>query len=226
MSAQLRLSLNELSALLKAVFQGCFGHRQDWAAITDTVMWLETRGFGGLDMVMEAMDKDLQLSPCKVDINDIEDGVCEIDLNNGSLLCVLHMCADVAVDMASKSGKATLVIKNARHGRAIMASLMPASKFGYAAIAYWQDGHAQCSPNAVSPSFHAGDYEKVELHIETMQSQNPPSADASSNAIIARYDHALANGILVKRDVYDTLNQIADRILVEATDASRQGAGE
>lgn len=224
--SMLRLSLNELSALLKSALQGCFRHSQDWAAITETIIWLESRGFGGLNLLMEAMDDNHHLTPFTANIIETDDpSVCAIDAGGSSLLLGLHMCSDIAADMATRHGQATLIINNATQTSAIIAATVPCARFGHAVRSTWKDGFAQISLNDVSPSVHEGQFETVEIKLcKVFESEATPVL--TSAEVQARYELSLAQGLEVGVDIYKTLNGIADRILVEATKASRRGAGE
>ncbi|MGB0907708.1 MAG: hypothetical protein ACPGVT_09455 [Maricaulaceae bacterium] len=227
MTAPLRLSLNELSALIKSVFQGCFGHDQDWGEMAERVMWLEARGFGGLDMLMDVLGEDMTLRGFAGEITAAGDGKsCVIDLNGGSLLLGLHICSDIAVDMAARHGEAKVVIKNARHGSAVLAAVSTCAKFSYPVRALWHEGSAFCEFGAVAPTIYGSEYEGVEIHLGGVFEHKDASATLSGEAVQARYEDSLAHGIAVNTDVYAALNQVADRFLVEATEASRKGAGE
>lgn len=190
-------------------------------------MWLEARGFGGLDMLMDAMNARHELSAFSGAISEgCDDTVCEIDFKGGSLLLGLHMCTDLAIDMAAKTGHASLIIKNARHNAAIIAATASCARFDYSSEAVWNEGYAKCAAGEVAPAVFGGLHDRVELRVSQTIEASTRDIKLSGSDVQERYDMALQNCISVDVDIYKTLGLVADRILVEATEASRQGAGE
>jgi hypothetical protein len=201
MSAPLRLSHNELSALLKYAFQGLFGHSQDWGALAENVLWLETHGFYGMAMLMDGLRTET-LHSFEGTVSDTPSGF-KFNFEGGSLLMGLPMIVDFAIARTRNKGECTIEVVSAEHIKALISVEAAVCRSGLYACACHDKGKLSCSLNPQA---------------------NIVSHEFSESDIY--YQQCLNDGIMVNRADYKALNDIADRTLVEASEASRQGAGE
>lgn len=199
MSAQLRLSHNELSALLKYVFQGLFGHTQDWGALAQYVVWLETHGCDGVSKLVDAIETNT-LQKFDGTISKTDSGMV-IDFAGNSILMGLPMLVDLIVVHANDLRTFKIEVSSTLHDQAIVA-----------AVAAIQDR------NGIMP---------IEFSDNSiiLNSEHPkPSFDFDTARQF--YNQSLRDGVPMDETTYKYLNRIADKTLVEATEESRRGAGE
>jgi len=201
MSAPIRLSHNELSALLKYTFQGLFAHSQDWGALAENVLWLETHGFDGIGMLMDGL-KTETLHSFKGAVTDTPSGF-KFNFEGGSLLMGLPMIIDFTIACVRDKGICYIEVLSAEHIKALIGVEAAICRSGFYAFARDDKGTLSCSSGPQA---------------------NMVSRDFSESDIY--YQQCLNDGIVVSRADYETLNEIADRTLVEASEASRLGAGE
>lgn len=209
MTAPLKLSHNELLGLLKYMFQGQLGHDYDWAALSEHVLWLETRGYGGLDMLMEAIAMQ-SLDGFSGNLLDTPGGF-EIDCGGKSLIMGLPSIIDLAVDYLGAKGSCVVDITSACQLSAVIAveGALMAQGICAQAVIDMDAGAARllCSADA-----------NVGVATAILQRDHDAAA--------LFYDESLRSGIAVSQQCYDMLNCIAARTLVEASEASRKGAGD
>ncbi len=225
MTAPLKLSHNELAALLKSVFQACFAHGQDWAAMAQSVVWLESHGFDGLAMLMESFDEDLCLQAVECDVTETDTGHI-VDLNGGSLILAAHMIADLALENSESDRPARLIVQNARQPKALIAALPLCASQGFDAFVT-ADGRGVYAKSAERSytTYHSAE---TELCLTCGAGLNAPQSDIdrTAKAIRCQARQNLMDGLFVNHKCIEKLQKIADRFLVEATEASRKGAGE
>lgn len=201
MKQSLRFSHSELSNLLKYSFQGLFGHSCDWGALTDYVLWLETRGFKGLSLLYEAIQDDV-LIPFSGRFTEKPWGY-EIDMNGGSVLTALPAISDLAMDYTLSKGACRIEIVWGQQYQvlaSVQADLMRAGLYAQTALDYSQ----MFSRSDVVSTRYRDTFQEAELV----------------------YRESLRDGVIVDPMLYSILNELAERTLVEATEASRRGAGD
>ncbi len=245
MSSGVTLSLNELRALLRKAFEGIYGHDHDWNALTDLVLWLEFHDLDGLKIFFDA-EPGL---PCDIpNLSEGDNGDILIDGKGGSFLQFNVTSCDLLVSKAKTAGQAVLHVNNTKHVQVITASVARCASSGLAAAAWWpseensayiafQEAGAR-APNLFRVSLPAGfeNYEGVTIiaapSIKDIQTryqdwfQFQKSGQTPSNEIEERYQQHLDHGFAMSVDDYKRLCHYADRVLVEATEQSRRGAGE
>lgn len=241
----LTISLNEFRALLRKAFEGIFGHDRDWNALTDLVIWLECHGENGLKVFLSRAGNLAQMGNAKLESET--QGYIEINADRQSLLLLHNSICDVAVAEARSSGMATLQIRQAEDPSIIVATVAEAAEYGFSSAAWWPGGdgwaciatqsHADEAPCLrrinLPPDFEAlnditfvvgGSMSRIEdkypdwFLFQKGQEQAP-------NEIRQLFLSHLDNGCVISRVEYEHLNRLADAVLVEATEASRQGAG-
>ena len=225
MSTPLKLSHNELAALLKSVFRACFGHTQDWAAMAHSVLWLEAHGFGGLDKLMLAMDKEFYVSPFAGDITETETGYA-VNFKGGHTMTVVHMMVDLLVEAGRKYGIGTLDIKGAAQTSALIAALTHCARHGFAAQLTGHDYCAHIAAGDDCPALYEGAHDRITLTCAAELSAPEGKCLQSTRQLQSQNHETLMNGLAIDPNIYAALMKVADRTLVEASEASRKGAGE
>lgn len=199
MSDPLKLSHNELSALLKLVFQGMFGHSQDWAALAAYVHWLETHGFEGVSILVQAIETNT-LRRFDGAISKTEKGL-HIDFNGNSILMGLPLLVDLAIAHSTKRKNCHIVVSSAVQCEAFVA--------------------ADAAIRDKDPNLFV---DPIAMVISTITDNKSPHINlAKANQY---YAQSLRDGVPMYQSTYTFLNEIADTTLVESTEASRRGAGE
>ena len=225
MTPPLKLSRNELAALLKSVFQACFGHSQDWAAMAHSVLWLEAHGFDGHAMLMDAMDEEMCLAPFAGDIQDVSTGYI-VDFNGGHAILAAHMMADLAVEAALRHGTGTIKIKGAAESLALIAALPRCAKQGFAAQVTGREYDAHIFPRDDYPSLYQRRSEAITLTCAAEIALPKGKCLQPAGQLQSHYQKTLMNGLAIDPGIYRAFMKVADRTLVEASEASRKGAGE
>lgn len=246
MSNDLTISLNEFRALLRKAFEGTYGHGRDWNALADLILWLEYRGLGGLRIFFEA-ESGLNIAD-RPKVESHLDGKITIEGQEKSLLSFCPELGDLLIAAALNSGHCVMQITNVSHAEIVVATVNRCTRNGLAAVAWWPgkgdwgmiafQEPGETEPNLyrieLPPDFK--DYSGVKIiadkSLKNIQKNFPKwfyflkSGQQPSSEIDDLYLAHLDNGYKISTDDYRRLSESADRILVEATEQSRQGAGE
>lgn len=248
----INLSMNELSSLLKRsieAFGYCQGDCEDAAA---AVVWLESRGIGGLDaFVSSCLTQDEYggepLRPFAGKTN-----VQVIDACDRSVFFCGRTAVDLACALATVEKAGRIEIKNCRDRKAILASLQICAAREINAVVQWCDDESVhiALLNARQPGLDYRQIRRTVDHEPSMSSLNvvcsksrqmidTAAADLaggdvetalvakiSSTDMQAHYATAVKHGLRVDPNIVRTLTVAADAVLVEATEQSRLGAGE
>ncbi len=197
MSPFLDLSHNELWTLLKHVFQGMFGHELDWGALAEYILWLETRGFNGVELLQEAINTNVLREFSGKIINTPKGYI--IDFQGNSVLMGLPIIIDLAVDYVRRIGDCEIAVISTTQSKALVAVEIAILRYGlYSRI---ENNRLFCQSTPIKLARNWSEAERV-------------------------YLDSLENGIPINRQIYTALNKIADQTLVETSEASRSGAGE
>ncbi len=193
----LTISLNELRALLNKAYEGVFGHSRDWSAMTETVMWLECHGYEGMDLFLRAIP-NMEANK-KARLSNASADTITVEANGTCLIEYAHLLSDVLIARAKKTERANARVHSVQYPQIIHSIRPNLRKVGFELSYYLEDNTLQISvaPNASQELENKDHYLKI-----------------------------LDNGYTLKHETYLTLNQYADRVLVPASDQSRQGAGE
>ena len=248
---ELTLSRNELTALLKRVFEGIFNRSCDFEALAHQIVWLERHGLGGMDLLRGCVDHLADHDTASVEMEPTPDGddveiIC-VDAQGSSLLCIADMIADLTISRCAAHGACHIEVTNVHEREAILPQLCRIRNSGF----YVGTQSSEDNGDAISFARIVGDTALPELFGWNPSAQGRASgtlslvAASSKAGLISglgnrwkewpapeitpailddRYQTNLNNGIVVGDLSY--LNKIAERVLVEASDASRQGAGE
>ncbi len=233
MTAYINLSHNELWALLARTFEALYAHDRDYYDMARTVLWLECHGHCGVEQLVDALpilEKE-NLSDPK--LTELPSGRILIDGSGHSLLCIGRSVVDLAMAYAEEYGTSHLEITNVTDSKTLIGSLTYIVSQGFSAVALCKERHAMMTVGAKYPTLYDNDGNDIVrlLCSKTAEALKDDLKDrtAFSDSVDdqeASYNAGLEHGLNVKRSHYDTLNIVANRILVEATEASRRGAGE
>lgn len=245
MSDTLNISLNEFRALLRKAFEGLFVHGRDWHALADLVIWLECNGQDGLAVFLTRADALSQMPAAKLESRGL--GSIELNGQSQSMLLLHHSVCDLAIAEVKSVSVLNMHIKQAADPSIIVASVAHCAEYGLASAAWWPGGEGwayiatqNCNDSApylrrvtLPPSHKAlsgitfiaaestsrieSDYPDWFLFQDG--NQHPP------NEIQKLFLKHLDGGCEINTSDYDKLVHLSNAVLVEATDASRQGAG-
>ncbi|MFN2099657.1 DUF3726 domain-containing protein [Altererythrobacter sp. MF3-039] len=245
------LSRNELLALLRRVFEAIFGKSCDYEAMAEQIAWLECHGLGGFDLLCACLNRlDNEEHPSDgllIEASSADSVVNDLDAGGASLLCFGDVLADLLVARCADRESCRVKIANLREGQAIIPQLHRmalAGRFAAARITNPSNGtswYAHVSSSAFLPVLSGFQETKdcgalVSLNVvcaanehalqEAMNSLDPqwPEPTITPGQLADCNADCLRNGIPVSD--LAALNAVADRILVEATEDSRRGAGE
>ena len=250
-SGSLTLSRNELLALLRRVFEALYGKSCDYEAMAEQIVWLECHGLGGLDLLRTCLTR-LDQEERKADgllIGAFAAGGTSIELDAGgaSLLCFGDLLADLLISRCAEQESRRIEIADLREGQAILPQLSRMERAGCLAaarITNLDDGtrwYAHVSGSAHLPALSGWEtardpVEKIALSLvcstnedslrQAMAALDPrwPEPTISPGELAKSYSDSIDMGLAVGD--LAAFNAIADRVLVEATEDSRRGAGE
>ncbi len=210
MSDYITISINELRALLRKAFEGVFGHGRDWDAMADQVIWLETRGLNGMKTFFEAYPA--MNFENKAKISKSAEGDYHIESNAASLLEYAHLLADVLLSEIGNNTCIKTKISGAKAPFILLAAIERFKNAGFSAAAYMPD-------------------EVIWLLVASaekdIKSLIPPDSQLITDLYVPMHSaEILDTGYSMNHGDYKKLCEYADKVLVPASEKSRQGAGE
>ncbi|NNE57986.1 MAG: DUF3726 domain-containing protein [Hellea sp.] len=247
MAETITISINEFRALLRKAFEGLYVHEQDYNQLARLVIWLECRKLSGIKMFLEA--EDGPGSRWDLNLNELDSGEYFIEANGMSLLCFNDLACDLAIGRAKNSGMSIVHISGAMHPEVIAASVARCVRNGLSACAWWPDEDVEVANLASQeagqaepmmcrvdlPKSYGGHIENVTLvcaeKLSDLESKyrhwfSYKDEDyIASDMLSSTFTQSLDNGLTLSMESYKRLCHCADRVLVEATEASRRGAG-
>lgn len=225
MSSHLNLSVNELRALLTRSFEALYGHERDYYDMARTVLWLECRGHEGVAQLVERLPK-LGMDHIKTLIVDTPaPGSILVDGHGQSLFCIGRSIADLTMAEAAIYGTAKTDIQNVENPDVLIGLLPFIASQGFNAQAFCCGKQAIIAAGNSNPDIYETDNRGASLSINADR-EKMTEIYMSAGTQKSNYAKALDNGIQIERTHYDALTKVADRVLVEASEASRRGAGE
>ncbi|ANU06436.1 hypothetical protein A6F65_00108 [Paraurantiacibacter namhicola] len=250
-SGPLILSRNELLALLRRVFEALYGKTCDYEAMAEQILWLECHGLGGLDLLHDCLAR-LDGEERHADRHLLgafltKGPTIRFDAGGASLIGFGDLLADVLIARCAGGEIRQAEIADLRDARAILPQLHRMALAGrFAAVRISGRGNgadrfARVSASSPLPDLSGWEgavdcAEQASLHLvcagseeglrSAMRDLHPdwPEPAVTADQLAGTYRGSLNNGVKV-RDLA-ALHAIADRVLVEATEESRRGAGE
>ena len=243
----MRVSATELKAALRRFFEASGYHVGNFEDAANMVLWLEMLGLSGmneLQLSLAYLEQDSDRSLSKVIYEDL---ICAtIESHGRSGLNCLAASIDFAEAKAKNSGTFTLHISNCHNRIFILKALIDSAKRGFNIAAKWKNGTGEVAEYFVT--LNAGEaypcFEKRSIETMTTESDHSLTLMISSEFSFARaLSDSLENvritpdqflerkqqsidlGLDIDQDVWNRINEIGARVLVESNDSSRAGAG-
>ncbi|MEM8497047.1 MAG: DUF3726 domain-containing protein [Pseudomonadota bacterium] len=245
------VSSNELTALLKRVFEamGC-----DQSALEDaaySIVAAESRGFPTLDTLPKILERLQGEKPAPASGVDKNTDWLEINGNCSSVACYGSVFADLAAAYVKRVNKCVFVRVRSCHERLmILHALLSNAASGVPMLAYWNrqsppdqwcaylassepaaDQYLEytLSDKTSSPDclnlIAAPEFEQILPHWQQIQAQSKQQKAISAAEIQHRFELSISNGIPIQRSLWEHLQQIALNVLVPSSERSRAGAG-
>lgn len=247
----LNVSSNELTALLKRVFEavGCDQSAQEDAAYA--IVAAQSRGFPVLDTVPTIIERLQGERPAPVPSVDKKNEWLEINGNRSSVACYGSVFADLAAAYAKRGDTSAFVhVKSCLERSLILRALLANAASGVPILAYWNLENTSdkwcaylASPNGGADEYleyttseknsspeclnliAAREFEQLLPHWQQIQAQSTENEAISAAHIQRKLDLSLGNGIRIQTSLWEHLQQIALNVLVPSSERSRAGAG-
>ena len=245
------ISSNELTALLKRVFEGMgypVGFYEDAAAL---VKWLQVHGEHGFGELQRSLPYVADSQRPAMQVLAEENQALLVDCHGRSGLNCLPTIVELAQTKVLEEGCVNVKVRNCHNRKFILKLLVDCARHGISALAYWQNGKQPTSEHVASiaagaeyPSYseallantcHVVDTQTMTLLLSTridLQGQlRAPEAQRSGYRSVPPEQFALAGkstlegGMDISIELWQQLNQLAEAVLVENSEQSRGGAG-
>ncbi|NWL76965.1 DUF3726 domain-containing protein [Pseudomonas taiwanensis] len=243
------ISANELTSLLKRVFEGMGytpGHYEDAAAL---VGWLQLHGEDGLGELERALDLVADRNRAAAELLAEGTGSLVADCHGRSALNCLPALLELASVQAVEQTSLRVEVRNCHNRKFILKLLGDCARRGLWVQASWENGHApvlshiaRIEPGAAYPTFLTHELaqgapraSRQSLHLILGTPARPqPAGEAEvqqSERLVTPDDFALAreqaleNGMEISPALWQRLNGLAEAVLVESSERSRSGAG-
>jgi hypothetical protein len=244
------ISSNELTALLKRVFEGMGyppGYYEDAAAL---VKWLQVHGEQGFAELQRALPYVADRERPALQLLAEESQALLFDCHGRSALNCLPSIVELAATKALEQGCVNVKVRNCHNRKFVLKLLVDCARQGISGLAYWQNGKQPVSEHVASIAAGAA----YPSYSEALLS-DPASADTQTLTLLlsTRIDlfgqlhgsagqrsgyrqvgpeqfaqacqGALEGGMDIAIELWQQLNQLAEAVLVENSEQSRSGAG-
>jgi LDH2 family malate/lactate/ureidoglycolate dehydrogenase len=235
----MKVSKNELMASLKKAFEGLGFQPGDYYDAADMVVWLETHGFDGFDRLQKALAYLNTTAPNHAVLVQEDEQNAVLDGEDSSIL----LCGSEAVDLLI----AQVMQGSAARLQLILQRLVKAAQRNIAFVAFWRQ-EDYCVKVSVAAGAKLPEYSTFamtellepqtltifsgkELKIigEQFSAQlvmGPLLTTFTEAEMAACYLESLERGIEIDEELWQMLDDLVARILVESTESSRAGAGD
>jgi hypothetical protein len=243
----MKVSKNELMASLKKAFEGLGFQPGDYHNAADMVVWLETHGFDGFSRLEAALDYLNTTAPIHADLVQEDAHNSVLDGKGTSIL----LCGSEAIDLirthVTPGFSAGLELINCYNRTFIIQRLVKAAQRNYAFVAYWRQLD-YCVKVSITEGAELPEYETFTVtevlepqslrvfcgaDLEIIERQYAGYLEFgtlietySTSEMLACYQDSVEHGIEIDEALWQTLDDLVARILVESTESSRAGAGD
>lgn len=244
------ISSNELTSLLKRVFEGMgypVGYYEDAAGL---VKWLQVHGEQGFGELQRALPyvADSQRPPLQLLAEESQ--ALLFDCHGRSGLNCMPSIIELAQTKVLELGCVNVKVRNCHNRKFILKLLVDCARQGISALAYWQNGKQPVSEHVASiaagacyPSYSeallgdtsAADTQTLTLLLSTRidlggqlhgsAAQRSGYRQVSPEQFARAFQGALEGGMDISIELWQQLNQLAEAVLVESSEQSRSGAG-
>ena len=249
----IRISVNESNALLTRVCESHYKHQYDYEDIATIVQWLELHDLDGIRTLLDEINKPLQKNNTLTKHKKESKQRLILSDNSQNILHKIRIFSDLTLAKCHEDGLCFTTINNIAHQQTILVNLKNVSVRGYHATAWWietEQKHlhiAKITPNQDYPIYKTIKLNKYAVNLQPylnlIYSKNDIQSlksytnehEIQGESIIQKVNthdfnerlyQKINDGLEIKFDHYQQLTKIADLILVEASEKSRQGAGE
>lgn len=249
----IRISINEFKALLNRACESHYGHQYDYDDLAYIIHWLELHNFEGLTNFLKMINSAPQKTDLSTDLVEDQEQRLIFNNNGHSILHVASIITDMTLAKCHQERLCHTSIKDVMYPITILPALIKFSQNGWYTIAWWTEPEKNLAQIAsISPDQKYPDYKEIKT--KKLSFNNKPNLDLicsineinlpesftkthennnnkntlkiSANDFEERYTDKIINGLNIDTKNYQKLSQIADQILVEASEKSRLGAGE
>jgi len=243
----MKVSKNELMASLKKAFEGLGFQPGDYHDAADMVVWLETHGFDGFDRLQAALAYLNTTAPNHAVLVQEDEHNAVLDGEDSSILLCGSEAIDLLVAQVMQGSVAGLQLNNCYNRTFILQRLIKAAQRDLAFLAYWRQ-QDYCIKVTVSPRAKLPVYQTFMLNeqfdpqmLRIFSGTNVAQLEAEyaehlqMGAMIgdypmemmkACYIDSLDQGIEIDVTLWNTLDDLVSRVLVQSTEESRAGAGD
>lgn len=248
----MKVSFNELQGLSRKAFIGIGFEEGDANDAADMVVWMETHGLDGIESLRLGLefilDEDKSQSP-EIIYQDAD--LCVVDAQNRTVLGNASLAIELGYAKCRARGLSVTKIRRCHNRMLIIGYLSRVARRNMSVTAFWRNAHEPLTEILVS--FKAGKAEPniCMYSLDDVPDDTEPNSgitlvmvnhvnllpdfktDKKLNNLLRqdkhsmhrRQQHSLTEGIDIDPQLWERLKELAARILVEASDDSRQGAG-
>lgn len=249
-NAHINVSRNELTSVLKRLFEYLSDVNYDYGVCADSVVWLESHGFAGISSLESVLECLLAKSHVPTEIVSGESDHFKINAGGQTLFAIAPVAIDLGISMLARSTSFRISIENATNPLALIPGIHRVCVLSPSMAAWWRAPEEPILHLVQSGAIgEYPQYQRFKLGDDAIHSGDHVTVICSSDAegfgdllpdttsfecidcVIAsefaeRHARTLAAGIEVETSSFEKLCEVADRVLVESTDISRSGAGE
>ena len=250
------LSVNELRSLLFRYFEVVLSNDHDFYDAATLVLWLEAHGLDGVNTLLDAHScetRNVELKSRTVGTSYARE---EFDFENTNSICAGLMVADFSIASAMSSNDISYAqIHNCDALQILVALLARCAAQGLNAYAVWNEtvgeecyfasiearhatpeiyttdniakyelapgrGFLVCASDGNTLREFANQEHEIALFVDKLQKL------VSASQLTSAYEQSIQRGITFATSAHEKLSVVADKILVEASEMSRRGAGD
>lgn len=247
----MRVSKNELNAMLKQALEGCGFDAGRYESAADMLVWAEMHGLAVLNNLAGQLARFAGGHTPEIDIKAGEDVALAIDANGASALQCGELIADAVFAKAVARGLCRASVCALRDRQLIAKKLVDCCARGAYCCAFWPDTHQPqtvhsitCLSASACPQIarfetaivlqhqslyvvcamnESGLLDCVADHYAFLHAT--PSQGMEPAALQSHYQQTLDHGIEIDESLWQTMGALAARVLVETNEQSRKGAG-
>lgn len=248
----MKVSFNELQGLSRKAFIGIGFDDGDASDAADMVAWMEIHGLDGIGALKKGLNfllnEDKSQAP-KLIYQDAD--LCVVDAQKKTVLGHASLAIELGYAKCRARGLSVTKIRHCHNRMLIVGYLSRIARRDMSVTAFWRNSHEPLTEIIVS--FKSGEAEPeicmyslpatpddtepndgitlvMVNHVNLLPDLKP---DAPLNDLFLQHRDAMADwqerslvdGIEVDSDLWERLQLLATKMLVEASDDSRQGAG-
>nr|WP_299244343.1 Ldh family oxidoreductase [uncultured Halomonas sp.] len=248
----MKVSYNELQGLCRKAFSGMEFEEGEAADAADMVAWMQCHGLEGLNALGRGLDHLLREDPNQLTSILYNDGdLAVLDGHGQSVLRASSLAVELGFAKARARGLAIIKIRRCHNRQLIMGYLSRLAGRGMNVTAFWRNAQMPLTEQVVGFRANSTVPEIRVYAVHEVPEENEPNdgitlilanhvdllpamrsdyhyevlARQSESDLLACRERAFAEGIEVDDALWQRLKTLATRILVEASDASRDGAG-